>query len=343
MPEMQVAVAEGVGRVVVRSVARPEPSAGEVLVRVQSCGICGSDLHWYRGEMALPTVCPGHEIAGIVAEVGAGVSSLRAGDRVALEGIASCGACRGCLAGDYHHCRQIRYVGISMPGGFAEYLVAPARHCFPVPEGVAGATAALSEPLAVSVHALRIAGLAIGQRVLVLGTGTIGLAAVFAARAGGAGEIIATARRPQQRTAALALGADRVFDAADRAALLATAKAAPIDLVVESVGGAADTMDDATAACRPGGTVALLGVYTAPVALPAMRVVAKELTLKGALVYNRAGARADFEIVQDLIRRHGDLLARTMITHRYPLAEIAQAFATAADKTTGSIKVAIEM
>lgn len=338
---MQAAFAVGAGRLEVREVPRPTPAPDEVLVAVGSCGICGSDLHWFHGEMSAPSMCPGHEIAGTVAAVGSQVTTLREGDAVALEGIAACGVCRFCAAGDYHYCRQIRYVGLSIPGGFADYLTIPARHCFPTPAGLDAATAALSEPLGVAVHGVRIAGLAIGQRVLVLGAGTIGLAAVVAARAGGAGEIVVTARRPQQRAAALALGADRVLDAGDEAALMAVTKEDPIDLVIESVGGTADTLDDAVYACRFGGTICLLGVYTKAVAFPAMRVVAKEIAIKGSLVYNRAGARADFEIVQDILRRDGARIGAAMVTHRLPLAEIQRGFALAADKSTGSIKVSI--
>src|SRR5205085_7960633 len=139
-------------------------------------------------------------------------------------------------------------VGMTIPGGFAEYLVMPARHCFRVPAGVDFPTAALCEPLAVAVHGVRVAGLQIGQRVAVLGDGTIGLMAVVAARAGGAGEIVVSARRPHQREAALALGADRVVDESE-------AGDAGADLVVETVGGTADTLHTAVTGCRPGGTV----------------------------------------------------------------------------------------
>jgi len=193
---MRAALCRGVGRLVVQDVPRPTPGPGEVVVRVRDCGICGSDLHWYHDQMMIPSVCPGHEIAGEVAEVGAGVTALRPGDPVALEGIASCGGCRYCLAGDYQRCLAIGFVGLTIPGGFAEYVSAPARHCFRVPAGVDLATAALSEPLGVAVHGVRLCGLEIGQRVAVLGAGTIGLAAVVAARAGGAGEVVVVARRP---------------------------------------------------------------------------------------------------------------------------------------------------
>src|SRR5213594_4841892 len=302
---MRAAFCRGVGRLVVEDVPRPTPAPGEVVVRVRNCGICGSDLHWYHDQMMIPSVCPGHEIAGEVADVGDGVVALEPGDPVALEGIASCGACRYCLAGDYQRCLAIGFVGLTIPGGFAEYVSVPARHCFRVPAGVDFATAALAEPLGVAVHAVRLAGLAIGERVLVLGAGTIGLMAVVAARAGGAGEVLVVARRPQQRAAALALGADRVVGDGEAGGLLGDALGSPIDVVLETVGGDADTLDTAVAAARPGGTICLLGVFTRSPALPALFVLAKELRIIGSFVYGRAGARADFDVVLDLLRRQG--------------------------------------
>src|SRR5262249_50601279 len=204
---MRAAFCRGAGNVVLDDVERPTPGAGEVVVRVRNCGICGSDLHWYHDQMMIPSVCPGHEIAGEVADVGSGVTSLKAGDAVALEGIASCGRCRYCATGEDQRCPRLRVVGITIRGGFAGYVKMPAAHCFRVPAGVDFATAALSEPLGVAVHGVRLAGLEIGQRVAILGAGTIGLMAVVAARAGGAGEGIVVARRPPQKTAAPALRA----------------------------------------------------------------------------------------------------------------------------------------
>jgi 2-desacetyl-2-hydroxyethyl bacteriochlorophyllide A dehydrogenase len=338
---MRAAFSRGPGSVIVEEVASPRPAPGNVVVRVRSCGICGSDLHWYHGQLVVPSVCPGHEIAGEVAEVGAGVDRLKAGDAVAVEGIASCGACAYCLAGHYQRCPAMGVVGMTRPGGFADYLEMPARHCFRVPSGLDFPTAALTEPLAVAVHGVRLSGLEIGQRVAVLGAGTIGLMAVVAARAGGAGEVIVTARRPQQKAAARALGADRVVDDGDAAGLLGAAADRPIDLVVETVGGTADTLDTAVAACRPGGTICLLGVFTESPRLPALFVLAKELRVLGSMVYNQAGARADFDVALDLLARQGRRLAETLITHRFPLERIAEAFRTAADKSTGSIKVTI--
>src|SRR5262249_51052235 len=149
---------------------------------------------------------------------------------------------------------------------------------------------------------------------------------VIAARAGGAGEILGTARRPQQRAAALALGADRVFDDADESALREAVQESPVDLVLETVGGMADNLEGGVGVCRPGGTICVLGVYTKPITFPSLFMIAKELRLQGSMVYNRAGARADFEIVEDILARRGKEIGETLVTHRFPLADIAAAF-----------------
>jgi threonine dehydrogenase-like Zn-dependent dehydrogenase len=114
-----------------------------------------------------------------------------------------------------------------------------------------------------------------------------------------------------------------------------------VDLVVETFGGAADTLTTAAAACRPGGIISVLGVFTQSVAFPALYVIGKELRVQGSMVYNRVGSRADFEIVQDILARDGRRIGETLVTHRFRLDDIATAFRTAADKTSGSIKVTI--
>src|SRR2546428_13444018 len=124
---MRAAFCRGVGVLVVEDAPRPTPASGEVVVRVRNCGICGSDLHWYHDQMMIPSVCPGHEIAGEVADVGGGAVALEPGDPVALEGIASCGACRYCLAGDYQRCLALASVGFPIPRGFPRSASPPSR------------------------------------------------------------------------------------------------------------------------------------------------------------------------------------------------------------------------
>lgn len=342
MPKMmRAAICREAGRVEVDETPCPVPGEGEALLKVSRCGICGSDLHWYHGVIPLPRVCPGHEISAVVADVGPGVINVKPGDRVAVEGFNTCGVCAYCRSSDYQRCTNNKMIGMTVPGGFAEYLTSRTRHLFPIPAGVDDEIAQLTEPLAVSVHALRLAELEIGQRVLVLGSGTIGLTAIVAARAGGAGEIIATARRPQQRAAALALGASQVLDPGDSGALYDYAFRNPVDIVVETVGDANQTLGDAVTCARPGGTIAILGVFMQQPTLNALFVMMKELRIVGSLCYGRQSARADFDVALDILARQGDEMRRSMITHRFPLAEIDQAFQVANDKRSGSIKVSI--
>ncbi|HZR84321.1 MAG TPA: alcohol dehydrogenase catalytic domain-containing protein [Candidatus Binatia bacterium] len=341
MPKnMRAAFAREPGRVVVEEIAVPEPAPDEVLLQIRRCGICGSDLHWYHGGIPLPHVCPGHEISAVVADVGSAVRRVKPGDRVAVEGIRTCGRCAYCETSDYELCRNVGMIGMTVPGGFAEYLATTERHLFAIPGSVDDEVAQLTEPLAVSVHALRLAGLEMGQRVLVLGAGTIGLTAVAAARAGGAGEILVTARRPQQKAAALALGAARVFDPND-GELVSTCFDRPVDVVVETVGDAQQTLGDAVTCVRPGGTIAILGVFMQMPQLNALFVMMKEARIVGSLCYGRRGARADFDVALDILARDGEAMRRQMITHRFALDDIDAAFRAANDKASGSIKVSI--
>lgn len=338
---MRAAGCNAPGKLFVHDVPVPEPGPGEVLLKVSRCGICGSDLHWYHGGIPIPNVCPGHEISAVVADVGAGVTTVKAGDRVAVEGIRVCGTCDYCRSSDYQRCRMNQMIGLTVPGGFAEYLVTTPRHAFAIPKMVDDETAQLTEPLAVSVHALRLAGLEMGQRVLVLGAGTIGLTAIAAAKAGGAGEIVCTARRPQQKTAAMALGASLVFDPANSGELMSWCFEHPVDVVVETVGDPSSSLGDAVNCVRPGGTIAVLGVFMQQPQLNALFLMMKEVKIVGSLCYGASGSRADFEIALDILARHGELMREQMITHRFPLERIGEGFEAANDKSSGSIKVSI--
>ena len=311
------------------------------MLRVRACGICGSDLHWFTGGARPPAVCPGHEIAGEVVGLGSAVTGVALGARVTAEPMATCGHCRWCRAGTPQLCRQLRVAGMHRPGGFAELIALPAAMLYPLPPALDWPLAALSEPMAVAVHATRLAALGAGQRVLILGAGAIGLLAVVAARAVGA-EVWITARHPHQAAAAQRLGATRVFatDAtgADERRALTTAH--DVDAVLETVGGTADTLADAVHAVRPGGTVILLGVFTAPPPLPATTLLMKEVRLIGSMMYDRTAPRPDFATAIDLLATRRTDLA-PLVTHQFALTDIQHAFDTAADKRSGAIKVSV--
>ena len=325
-----------------RDVERPSPAANEVVVRVRCCGICGSDLHWFHGGFPPPLVCPGHEIAGEVADVGAGVTSVRSGDRVAVEPLVTCGRCFACRTGDYQLCQQFQLLGTMLDGGLAEYVRVPAYAVFPLPAEVDFELGALAEPAAVCVHAARLGHIRLGDRVLVLGAGTIGLLSVLAARVAGATDVAVIARHPHQALLARRLGATRVFSAAaeGHAQTQTFVTEHPVDAVIETVGGAAPTLDEAIQAVRPGGTVVVLGVFTSQPPCNALGLVAKEIRLIGSLTYGRSGPRADFDVALDILRTH-PALARELITHRFGLTAARTAFETAADKKQGAVKVSV--
>ncbi len=342
MPTMRAAVVTGPRSFAIRELEAPAPGPGEAVVRVRACGICGSDLHFYRGDFpAMPDLVMGHEIAGEVAAVGEGVSNVRPGDRVAVEPLIVCGRCAYCRSGSYQLCPERKLLGTFAPGGFADYVRIPAAMLYRLPDGVPFELGALVEPVAVAVHGLRLVRFEGGERVLILGGGTIGLVSAATAFALGAADVTVTARHEHQRRAAEVLGA-RALDANDASAVSAFAGTAPPDVVVETVGGRADTLNQAVQLVRAGGRVSLLGLFTGPVSLNATLFLLKEALVVGSITYGRPGLHSDFEVAVDIVRRMRDRLAR-LITHRVPLERIGEGFATAADKTTGSIKVTVDV
>jgi 2-desacetyl-2-hydroxyethyl bacteriochlorophyllide A dehydrogenase len=339
---MQGAVSRGPDQIGIESLPVPQPGAGEARVRIEACGICGSDLALLRVGGLPRGTSPGHEMMGVVESLGEGASGAGVGQRVAVEPFRTCGACAYCRAGRGNLCREGRLLGVHAPGGLAEFVTAPAHRLFPVATGLPSPVAALAEPLAVSVHGLRRVAFEPGQRVLVLGAGSVGLLTVLAARAMGAGEVIATARHPHQAERAEALGADRVLgeSEADPVALAALGQEREIDVVVETVGGTANTLNDAGAAVRPGGAVSVLGLFMEPVSLDAVPLMMKEVTLGFSYCYEHGDGGADFADALAILDRERDAAA-TLVTHELPLAEVADAFRLAADRRSGAIKVTL--
>src|SRR6266542_2802201 len=239
---MRGAFIAGKEKIDVRETDVPSPGPGEVLVRVRACGICGSDLHFYHGVFpAHPNISPGHEFAGEVAEVGQEVSGFEEGQRVVVEPIRRCQECAFCRTGRYHLCPKHMLLGTFAPGGLAEYVSVPAYTLYPLPGGLDFELGALVEPLAVAVHGLHLANLTVGERALVLGSGTIGLFSIIAAKAAGAGDVIATFRHDHQGEAALAAGASRVIRDDEFAGL----ENEDIDVVIETIGGSGPTLAQA--------------------------------------------------------------------------------------------------
>jgi L-iditol 2-dehydrogenase len=329
------------GALAAASVPKPEPGPGEVRVRVRACGICGSDLHLRSVGFVQRGVAPGHEFAGVVDAVGTGVAGLAPGTAVAVEPLRSCGRCDECRRGLEAICPEGQLLGVHAHGGFAEYVLVPARRAFPVPADLDPRVAALAEPMAVVVRGLRRGGFAPGQRVLVLGAGTVGLLATLAARALGAGAVEVSARHAAQVRLARELGATRVLGEAEAGAgELARAGGAPFDLVIETVGGGADTLNAAAAAVRRGGTVTVLGIFLAPVRLDTLPLLMKEVTLAWSYCYGRSDEPCDFAEATRLLAAERERAAR-LLTHAVPLADAERAFGLAADRKAGTVKVSV--
>lgn len=281
---MKALVYTGERRLEMREVPDPVPGAGEVLIRVEASGICGSDIHAWLGhdERRPAPLILGHEVAGTIA------SGPRKGERVTVNPLATCGHCPACLAGRDNLCpdRQI----ISMPpreGGFAEYITSPERNLVPIPESLPASTACLAEPLACGWHGMRLASRAleaVAERVLILGGGAIGFGAALAARAAGCDEITLVEPNPIRR-ARLATISD--FRLAAEAPAALPAQSGNPDLVIDAVGFAA-TRQTASDLVRPGGVIVHIGLGQATDGLNIRRMTLQEITFIGTYTYTSA-------------------------------------------------------
>jgi L-idonate 5-dehydrogenase len=314
--------------------AAGEPGPGQVRVRIAAGGICGSDLHYFQhgGFGAIRVKHPmvlGHEVAGVIDAIGAGVVGLHTGQAVAVNPSLPCGRCRYCLDGAAQHCLDMRFYGSAMrdphvDGGFRESLVCEATQAVPLPEGLDTTTAAFAEPLAVCLHAARQAGPLLGRRVLVTGCGPIGVLAIAAARMGGAREIVATDLSDAPRAVALQLGADRFHADPDALAAYAPDKGC-FDVALEA-SGSPRALLGLLPVVKPGGTIVQIGIG-GDVPVPMSVLAAKEITWRGTFRFHAEFAMA----VEALAARRIDVAP--LLTERFPIDRAAEAFALAADRT----------
>ncbi len=314
----------------------PEPPPGWVRLKVAACGICGSDLHGFRhGVGGRPGSQPGHEVAGYADALGDGVDLVE-GELYAMEPIDNCMHCGHCSTGHYNRCTTRKLIGVQAPGGLAEYVLAPAERLYPLPHGFDINQAALAEPLAVCVRAARLGNIDYRGRVAIIGAGSIGLLSIPAAFAAGASEVFITARHPHQAELARHLGATRVFS--DSEELLEELGDGYTETVIETVGGHADTLIDAANMASPGATIVKLGIFIGNTPIPSLTFFNKELTLVASNCYAFDAARADFALTVDMLAENGDAFD-PLVTHRFSLGQVNEAFETALDKSTQSIKV----
>ncbi len=312
------------------------PGAGQVLVRIATGGICGSDLHYFHnggfGTVRLrePMIL-GHEVAGHIEALGEGVEGLQVGQLVAVSPSRPCGDCGYCLKGLPNHCVSMRFYGSAMPfphiqGAFRELLVAEAAQCAPA-DGLTPGEAAMAEPLAVCLHAVRRAGDMLGRSVLVTGCGPIGILAIVAARRAGADRIVASDLSDFTLEMARKAGADETVNAADdggRMAAFAEGKGS-FDVLIEC-SGAAPALTAGISALHPRGVIVQLGLG-GDMTLPVQAMTAKELELRGSFRFHE-----EFHTGVSLMRK-GLVDVKPFITHTLPLQDSRTAFEIAGDRT----------
>lgn len=341
MTTMKAALYSGVEKIAIHEVERQPPPPGHLVVAMRQVGICGSDLHAYWGHWTqTPGRAQGHETCGVVAEVGEGVEGFDVGDHVAIEVFAHCGKCLYCQTGNYNHCVNRKGISHNMHAGFAEYTTVHHSGVFKLPPGMSYEEGALVEPLAVAVRALAQAHATYQDRVLVIGGGTIGLLCLAVAKAIGVKEAMITVKYPQQARLAHEFGADHVIDITQQDVqefIKGHTDGLGVDAVVETIGGG-NNFDEAMACVRRRGTVVLVAGYYKPLEVNLGRIVTTEAIVTGSNCYGYSGLTTDFQAAIDLISS-GKVAPTKIVTHRFPLDEITEAFATAADKRSGAIKV----
>jgi L-iditol 2-dehydrogenase len=305
-------------------VPRPDPAANELLVQVQACGICGSDVHGFDGSTGrrLPPIIMGHEASGIVAGTGSAVNGFAAGDRVTFDSMISCGTCEFCRRGKVNLCDRRQVLGVSCnefrrDGAFAEYVVVPQHIACKLPDEVSFDEAAMVEPISVALHAVNITPVRLGDTGLVVGAGMIGLLTLQCLRLAGCGRVFVADLEEARLRTARELGADETFNPANCDVVkevLARTGGRGVDVAMEAVGATAP-IQTAIASLRKGGSLTLIGNVSPKIELPLQAVVTRELRVQGSCASNN-----DYPACLDLLKR-GAIRVGPIITARVPLEE----------------------
>jgi L-iditol 2-dehydrogenase len=312
----------------IAEVPTPTVGAGEVLIRVGACGICGSDVHGYDGSSGrrIPPIVMGHEAAGRIAAVGGGVTGLAEGDRVTFDSTIYCGACEYCRRGEVNLCDNRQVLGVSCgdysrAGAFAEFVVVPARVVYKLPESISFAEAAMLEAVAVAIHAVSLVEISAESTALVVGAGTIGALTLQALRAAGCRRVFVSDVDATRLKMAKELGAEEVLSASEDAVaqILQRTGGVGVDVAMEAV-GRNETVNAAIASTRKGGTVVLVGNISPEVTLPLQKVVTRQIRLQGSC----ASAGEYPEAIA--LMASGAIRVKPLITAIAPLAEGPQWF-----------------
>lgn len=319
-----------------------DPAPGEVQVRVEAVGICGSDLHAYSegGIGSMPNVYPmvlGHEPAGTIVKTGAGVAGFAPGDRGALEPALYCYHCEFCQSGHHNVCANVRFLSNpGHPGFFREVINLPATNFLPIPAAMSFEEATLHEPLAVAMHSVHLASIRPGETIAVVGAGPIGLLTIAALRATGAARVWAVEPLAHRRDLARTVGADAVLEPGEALSqILRDTAQRGVDCAIDCAAGS-DTTNQALHLTRNAGRVAITGIHSTPcVSMDGSAMRRKELT-----IFNVRRSNHESEEALALLQAHPDWF-RPLLTHARDLEHIADAFAIAGQYRDGVGKMIV--
>ncbi len=343
---MKAAFLTGVRTIEIREVPAPRVARDDdVLVRSQAVGVCGSDLHYFLSgtvgddRVSYPFI-PGHECAGVVEEVGKGVTRVKPGDAVVIEPAVSCGTCDQCRTGRPHTCRKLLFLGHygELTGGMAEFALAPERNCVPLPAKMSIVQGVLAEPLSIALYAAGLAGSVRGKTAAVLGAGPIGLCAAMVLKAESAGALFMTDKVEARVKAAWTAGTDWTGnpDREDIVAEILRRESLGLDIVFECCGDQS-ALDQAVALLKPGGTLVVVGIPLEPrVSFESGKIRRKEIRVQSVRRQNKCLEKAVGMIHAGRVKV--DFLA----THFFKLEEAGAAYETAAARRDGVLKAIVQ-
>lgn len=343
MPElMKAAYLINPGKMEVREVPIPEPEPGWVRIKVKACGICGSDMHYYKGNF--PELDPkkikernmlgrilGHESSGIIDKLGQNVNGLREGDRVAVIPPLPCMKCEYCRVGLYEDCESLAIIGYEYSGAFAEYVLVPKGNVYIIPDNISFEEAATLDVIGVGIHATHRGKVTMADKVCVLGAGAIGIALIAAAKKAGARDILVTAKHPIQKEIVKKMGIreENIInpenDEKARREIFEKTDNFGVDCVLESVGVRGSVIEFGISILRKGGRLVFTGLFEEKVNLSFWDVLIKDASIITSGAYGMWGLVPEFNIAAEMLAR-GEFPAKDIITHKFPIDQINEAF-----------------
>ena len=330
------------GKIEFREVAKPKIGANELLMQTKRIGICGSDIHVFHGLHPYTNypIVQGHEVSGIVADVGKNVAGFSIGDKITFTPQVTCGDCYLCQTEMYHICENLRVMGFQTNGSGQEYFPLPAWNALKLPDYFSLDHAALIEPIAVAVHSLQRGGDIQGKKVLILGAGTIGNLTAQAAKAMGAEAVMITDISAFKLEKAKSCGIDYVINSiTDDLGEAITTHFGPTkaDLILECVGVQA-TVDQAIENARKGTTIVIVGVFGEKPTVDLGLVQDRELSLVGTLMYKKEDFKQAIALISE-----GKMVLDELVTHRFKFDDYLNAYQTIEDSNGEYMKVIIDM